>query len=105
MFGRLKTVAILTGALLLTACASGPKFADVKSSIPPLAEDKARIYFYRPGSMGGAAVQPSILLNGEKVGNSKPGGFFHSGVSVLCDGTSRAVLTVRSSTIWPPSVR
>ena len=33
-----------------------------------------------------------------------PGGFFHSGVSVLCEAISRAVFTVRSSTSWPPSV-
>ncbi len=27
--------------------------------------------------MGGAAIQPNIMLNGEKVGDSKPGGFFY----------------------------
>lgn len=74
---NLKAVAVLAGALLLTACASGPKYADVKSSFPPLAADKGRIYFYRPSNAQGAAIQPSIMLNGEKVGNSKPGGFFY----------------------------
>ena len=77
MLKQLKTVAILASVSLLAACATGPKYADVKSSIPPLASDKGRIYFYRPNSMGGAAIQPGIMLNGEKVGTSKPGGFFY----------------------------
>jgi len=63
-------------AALITGCASGPKFADVQSSIPALDAKQGRIYFYRESSMVGAAVQPAILLNGEKVGDSTPGGFF-----------------------------
>ena len=63
-------------AILLTACASGPKHDDVKSAIPNLKPDQGRVYFYRSGSMFGAAIQPSINLNGVKVGDSVPGGFF-----------------------------
>jgi hypothetical protein len=77
MLTTLKTVSIVCVGLLLTACASGPKYADIKSSIPPLASDKGRVYFYRNTSVGGLALQPSIMLNGEKVGNSQPGGFFY----------------------------
>jgi hypothetical protein len=76
MLTKLKTLSVLAAGLLLTACASGPKYAEMKSSIPPLPADKGRIYFYRTGSFGGA-IQPSITLNGEKVGDSKPGGFFY----------------------------
>ncbi len=61
---------------LLSACASGPKMMEVKSSIPPLKSNEGRIYFYRVASMVGAAIQPSISLNGTVVGESKPGGFF-----------------------------
>ncbi|MDB5806841.1 MAG: uncharacterized protein JWN73_4163 [Betaproteobacteria bacterium] len=61
----------------LGACASGPKFNEVKSAIPAMSADQGRIYVYRPGSMVGAAIQPEVLLNGEKVGESKPGGFFY----------------------------
>ncbi len=74
---RLKALAVLAAGLLLAGCASGPKYADMKSSIPPLAGDKGRIYFYRSSSMAGGAIQPKIVLNGAKVGSSKPGGFFY----------------------------
>lgn len=72
-----RLLASLMFCALLAACASGPKYADVKSSIAPLAPAQGRIYFYRSNSMVGAAIQPSISLNGEKVGDSKPGGFFY----------------------------
>jgi len=60
----------------LAACASGPKYTEVKSSIPTASAEQGRIYFYRSGIMFGAGIQPSVMLNGEKVGDSKPGGFF-----------------------------
>ena len=62
--------------LLAAACASGPKHADVSSAIPTLKAGEGRIYFFRSNSMVGAAVQPTVLLNGQAVGDSKPGGFF-----------------------------
>lgn len=71
---RLATIA--STAALLAACASGPKMAEVKSSIPALKPSEGRIYFYRSNSMMGAALQPEIKLNGKAVGSSKPGGFF-----------------------------
>jgi len=67
----------LVGLLItLGACASGPKYNDVKSSIPTVSAEQGRIYLYRSGIMFGAGIQPSVMLNGEKVGDSKPGGFF-----------------------------
>ena len=45
-------------AILVSACASGPKHAEVSSSIPLLRADQGRIYFYRSSSMLGAAIQP-----------------------------------------------
>ncbi|TAK83324.1 MAG: DUF2846 domain-containing protein [Aquabacterium sp.] len=75
-FFRLGLVA--AAAVLMTACASGPKLSEVKSSIPPLAADQGRIFFYRSSSMVGAAVQPSIYLNDQVVGTSVPGGFFYA---------------------------
>ncbi len=62
--------------IVLSGCASGVKHKDMAASIPTLQEDHGRIYFYRSASMIGAAVQPSIKLNGAEVGESKPGGFF-----------------------------
>jgi hypothetical protein len=74
---KLLRLALAASALsLLAACASGPKLAEVKSSIPALKSTEGRIYFYRSNSMMGAAIQPTIQLNGADVGASKPGSFF-----------------------------
>jgi hypothetical protein len=69
-------VIIMIVALALTGCASGIKHKDMAASIPALQSDAGRIYFYRSASMFGAAIQPSIKLDGVQVGDSKPGGFF-----------------------------
>ena len=61
--------------LLLSGCASGPKYAEVVLTIPSLTPSQGRIYFYRPSAFG-AAVQPDINLNGQKVGTAKPHGFY-----------------------------
>jgi hypothetical protein len=61
--------------LLLSGCASGAKYAEVVSTIPALTPSQGRIYFYRPSAFG-AAVQPDISLNGQKVGTAKPHGFY-----------------------------
>jgi hypothetical protein len=70
---------MLLGAVVavVSACATGPKFADVASSMPTLKAGEGRIYFFRSSSMVGAAIQPEIRLTGQVVGQSKPGGFFY----------------------------
>jgi hypothetical protein len=65
----------LVATLLIAGCASGPKYSMVASTFPSLTVPKGRIYFYRPSALG-AAVQPDIKLNGEKVGTAKPHGFY-----------------------------
>lgn len=72
----LLSVLALSVALVLGGCASGPKYSEVKTGIPTLAADKGRIWFYRSANMFGSGIQPSVMLNGEKVGDSVPGGFF-----------------------------
>ena len=67
---------VLTAATLFTGCASGPKYSTMKGSIPALASDQGRIYFYRT-SAAGAAVQPAVKLNGQEVGTAKAKGFFY----------------------------
>jgi len=63
-------------AAVLTGCASGPKYAEISSSIPTLQADQGRVYFFRSSSMMGAGIQPDIRLNDQVVGTSQPGGFF-----------------------------
>lgn len=67
---------IVSGASLLMGCASGPKYNEIKASIPALGPDNGRIYFYRTAAMG-AAVQPAVKLNGQVIGAAQPKGFFY----------------------------
>ncbi len=62
---------------LLSACASGPKFSEVEKTFPQVAANQGRIWFYRSGTMFGAGIQPDVVLNVVKVGDSVPGGFFY----------------------------
>jgi len=60
---------------LLSGCATGPKFAEARNTLPPLAPDKGRLYVYRTSILG-AAIQPDVRVNGEVAGSAKPKGFF-----------------------------
>jgi hypothetical protein len=60
---------------MVTGCASGPAFNDAKASFTQVPTGSGRIFFYRSSSLG-AAVQPKVMLNGEKVGSAVPDGFF-----------------------------
>lgn len=71
-----RRLAVVACAALLAACASGPKHAEVQSSIPALKATEGRLYVYRSSSMLGAAIQPNVVVNGKVAGESKPGGFF-----------------------------
>lgn len=72
---RLHLIAALAVAGLLAGCATGPKYTEVASAIPTLKPAEGRIYFYRTSALG-AAVQPTINLNGTAVGTSITSGFF-----------------------------
>src|SRR5262249_52884699 len=72
---RLSVVVVLALGLALGACASGPKFTEIESTFPPLDPSQGRIFIYRTAILG-AAVQPSVKLNGEVVGAAVPDGFF-----------------------------
>lgn len=71
-----RVMVLVASCVLLSACASGPKYSEIASSIPSLEAKDGRIYFYRTGNPIGSAIQPSVKLNDETVGKSKPGGFF-----------------------------
>ncbi len=72
----LKSLLMVAALAILAGCASGPKYAEVAGTFPQLAADQGRIWFYRSGTMFGAGIQPNVMLNGAKVGDSTPGGFF-----------------------------
>jgi hypothetical protein len=61
---------------LAAGCARGVRYHEMASSFPPLKETDGRIFFYRTSSALGVVAQPSIRLNGEAVGRSRPRGYF-----------------------------
>ena len=71
---RIAVLGLLAG--LLTGCATGPKYEEVRGGFATLPADQGRIYFFRSSNPFGSGIQPSVMLNGEKVGDSQPGGFF-----------------------------
>lgn len=75
----MKTLHRMLIVILITVvggCASGPGYNEYADQIAPVDDDKGRIYMYRTTTLG-AAVQPSIRLNGEVVGKATPKGFFY----------------------------
>lgn len=78
MLRRLLTAAAVLLVLWLQGCAAtGPKGAEMVSTLGSIPQGYGRIVFYRSSSIVGAAVQPEIRLDGQVVGQSKPGGFFY----------------------------
>jgi len=65
-------------AALLTGCATGPDFYSYSQTAPAVSEGQGRIWFYRPSKGFGAAVQPAVMLNDQKVGKAQPGSFFYA---------------------------
>jgi hypothetical protein len=75
---KILNMALIGAIVALTGCAaSGPKFAEMQASTPTLNADQGRVFFYRKGSMFGAAIQPALKLDGKEVGKSQPGGYFY----------------------------
>ena len=68
---------LAVATLVVAACATGPKLEEAAKGFPALKAGEGRVYLYRSSSMLGAALQPSINVNGKVVGNSKPGGFVY----------------------------
>ena len=76
----MKRAAIVTtgiAVLLLEGCVSMPNFSEYAKRLPPPTQGEGRILFYRESRFFGSARHPDILLDGEKVGESKPGGYFY----------------------------
>lgn len=70
--------ALIAVAAALTGCAaSGPSHKEVEAKMPALKADQGRVFFYRPASIVGGALNPDIKLDGVVVGESKQGGFFY----------------------------
>jgi len=68
--------------LVLAACAeTGPRFATVASSLPPIQAGAARIYFYRVLEPYEGDVPTVAFLNGMAVGVTQAGGVLYRDVA------------------------
>jgi hypothetical protein len=77
MYKSMRQCAVLCVLLpLLAACATGPTYDQLHASEPPVAQTMGRFYMYRTSAFG-AAVQPAIKVNGAKVGDAVPDGYFY----------------------------
>jgi len=77
MKAGLKLILLLALVMGLAACATtGPKFTEM--NVERVAKDagQGRIFIYRPSAFG-AAIQPDVLLNNERIGEAKSWGFFY----------------------------
>jgi len=70
------TTPLFALALASIGCASGMSYDEIEDRLPQLGRGEGRVFFYRSGSMFGAAIQPEIHLDGRVAGTSQPGGFF-----------------------------
>lgn len=67
---------LMVMGLLISGCATGPKFGEYASKIGKVPADSGRIYLYRTAVLG-AAVTPEIKVNGEVVGKAIARGFVY----------------------------
>lgn len=77
---QFRFIAFFLTAFAVAGCASGPSYQTVVNTLPRLESNMGRVYFYRSSSPVGAAIQPSVYLNGQKVGDSVPGGVYFKDV-------------------------
>ncbi|HEV2549776.1 MAG TPA: DUF2846 domain-containing protein [Stellaceae bacterium] len=79
IFGRGLVVGVV--ALVLAVCGpAAPLYPEVAATIPPVATDRARIYFYREYEPYESLSTPNLYLNGTRVGVSGPGMVFYRDV-------------------------
>jgi hypothetical protein len=67
---------VMATALLLTGCATGPKYSVYRTTLALPPPGMGRIWFYRRSVFFGDGLEPSIKLDGTKVGDSIAGSFF-----------------------------
>ena len=72
----LRFALLILFAVVLSACATGAKFAEVNPALVSESPNMGRIFFYRPSSFG-AALQPDVMLNNERIGKAISWGFFY----------------------------
>jgi len=71
------TLALSFSPIALVSCAGGPTYAEAKSTLPPIAKGKGRVFVYRASSFG-MAVRPTVNINDNAENTLYAQGFFYS---------------------------
>jgi hypothetical protein len=71
------TLALSFSTLALVSCAGGPSYAETKSTLPPIAKGKGRVFVYRASSFG-LAIKPTVNIDGKAENTLYAQGFFYS---------------------------
>lgn len=76
----IKSLFIFIGvAIAVTGCAAtGPSYTSVKSAIPQLQSDQARLYFIREGGFMNSGLTARVHLNGTKMVDLNMNGFAYA---------------------------
>jgi hypothetical protein len=76
----LKSLFLFIGvAIAVTGCAAtGPSYTSIKSTIPQLQSDQARLYFLRESTLMASAIAARIQINGRKFADLYSGGFVYT---------------------------
>lgn len=77
MAAKTKIIIGLCLVLTLCSCATGVPYLEMNPSLSPEKGGTGRVFFYRVTGMGGAALQPDIVVNEKTIGRSIPQGFFY----------------------------
>ena len=67
----------VTVSLISGCAATGPSYTSIKSTIPQLQSDNARVYFLRESTFMNAAIAARIQVNGVKVVDLYNDGFIY----------------------------
>ena len=98
---------MLSAIPISVAWAAEGTYATLHASEPPIAAGQGRIYLYREGGLMGAAIQPTIMINGESSGGrAKPGDYFYvdrpAGTYVIGTSTEKEESTSVTVTAGQP---
>lgn len=63
---------------LALACASGPTYETLETSLPPLAAGDGRIFVYLPGSTEVPSFFPQLTLDGAPIGTLRTGTYLYA---------------------------
>lgn len=78
-----KLLSLILLAASLSACqTSGAIYSEIKPNLKSVPDNKARLFVYRETTPFGAAIHPSIYLDGIKIGDSVPSSFIMKDIDV-----------------------